>query len=74
MAIDILFDQASSVMTVVSFITFVGILWWTCIRHKEADFASAAQAPFDDEPLSEEARARLQAEAAKAARRENRHG
>lgn len=74
MAIDILFDQASSVMTVVSFITFVGILWWTYIRHKETDFASAAQAPFDDEPLSEAARARLLAEAAKAASRENHHG
>ncbi|MET0266883.1 MAG: cbb3-type cytochrome c oxidase subunit 3 [Duganella sp.] len=60
MAIDILFDQASSVMTVVSFTTFLGILWWTYIRHKETDFAKAAQAPFDDEePLSAEARARI---------------
>jgi len=28
MAIENLFDSASSVMTVVSFTTFVGILWW----------------------------------------------
>ena len=44
-----LFDSASSVMTVVSFITFAGILWWACIHNKEADFAAAAQLPFADE-------------------------
>jgi cytochrome c oxidase cbb3-type subunit 4 len=43
-----LFDHASSVMTVVSFITFAGILWWAYVRHKEADFAAAAL-PFADE-------------------------
>jgi cytochrome c oxidase cbb3-type subunit 4 len=26
-------------MTVVSFITFAGILWWAYVRHQEADFA-----------------------------------
>ncbi|USX14487.1 cbb3-type cytochrome c oxidase subunit 3 [Oxalobacteraceae bacterium OTU3CAMAD1] len=49
MAIENLFDSASSVMTVVSFITFVGILWWAFIANKEADFAKAAQLPFDEE-------------------------
>ena len=49
MAIDNLFDRASSVMTVISFITFVGILWWAFSRNKEADFAAAAQLPFADE-------------------------
>ena len=49
MAIENLFDRASSVMTVVSFITFVGILWWAFIANKEADFAMAAQLPFDDD-------------------------
>ena len=51
MAIENLFDQASSVMTVVSFVTFIGIVWWAYIHHKETDFSNAAQAPFDDEPL-----------------------
>lgn len=49
-----IFDKASSAMTVVSFITFVGILWWTFIRHKGHDFDAAAQLPFadDDTPAS----------------------
>ncbi|MFS2005666.1 cbb3-type cytochrome oxidase subunit 3 [Duganella sp. CT11-25] len=49
MAIDNLFDSASSVMTVISFITFMGILWWAFIRNKEADFAAAARLPFADD-------------------------
>ena len=44
-----LFDNASSVMTVISFLTFVGILWWTFIRHKDRDFAAAAHLPFADD-------------------------
>jgi cytochrome c oxidase cbb3-type subunit 4 len=51
MAIENLFDRASSVMTVISFITFVGILWWAFISNKEADFAKAAHLPFEDEHL-----------------------
>nr|WP_315397211.1 cbb3-type cytochrome c oxidase subunit 3 [uncultured Duganella sp.] len=54
MAIENLFDRASSVMTVISFITFAGILWWAYIANKEADFAQAAQLPFDDEELDRE--------------------
>ena len=45
MAIDNLFDSASSVMTVVSFTTFVGILWWTFSR-SNSDFDAAARLPF----------------------------
>jgi cytochrome c oxidase cbb3-type subunit 4 len=54
MAIDTLFDRASSVMTVISFITFAGILWWAFVHNKEADFATAAQLPFDDEDADQE--------------------
>ncbi len=50
MAIENLFDSASSVMTVVSFTTFVGILWWTFSR-SNSDFDAAARLPFDDEAL-----------------------
>ncbi|WP_373989728.1 cbb3-type cytochrome oxidase subunit 3 [Duganella sp. BuS-21] len=49
MALDTLFDNASSVMTVISFITFAGILWWAYVRHREDDFATAAQLPFADD-------------------------
>ena len=49
MNIAVLFDQASSVMTLISFLTFVGILWWTFIRHKDQDFANAAHLPFADD-------------------------
>ena len=48
MAIENLFDSASSVMTVVSFTTFLGILWWT-FRRSNRDYAAAANLPFDDE-------------------------
>jgi len=50
MAIENLFDSASSVMTVVSFTTFLGILWWTFSRSNK-DFDAAAHLPFDDEAL-----------------------
>jgi len=49
MAIETLFDSASSVMTVVSFITFIGIVAWAYARGNQADFAQAAQLPFADE-------------------------
>jgi cytochrome c oxidase cbb3-type subunit 4 len=55
MNIQTLFDQASSAMTVVSFLTFLGILWWTFIRHKDQDFHAAAQLPFADDDASDQA-------------------
>ncbi len=49
MTIDSLFKDASSVMTLVSLITFLGILWWTFISRRSADFDAAAQLPFADD-------------------------
>ena len=66
MAIENLFDSASSVMTVVSFTTFVGILWWT-FRRSNRDFDVAANLPFADETLD------YPAEAVKA-QEERKHG
>lgn len=43
-------------MTVVSFVTFIGILWWTFIHHKDQDFHAAAQLPFADEDASDQAK------------------
>jgi cytochrome c oxidase cbb3-type subunit 4 len=48
MGLHALFDDASRIMTVVSFTTFIGILAWTFMR-KEGDFAAAAQLPFADD-------------------------
>jgi cytochrome c oxidase cbb3-type subunit 4 len=39
----------SSAMTVVSFLTFIGILWWTFYLKRSSDFDSAAMLPFADE-------------------------
>jgi cytochrome c oxidase cbb3-type subunit IV len=44
-----LIDNASSIMTAVSFTTFVGILLWTFVLKKHKDFDKAAALPFADE-------------------------
>jgi len=54
MTLEHIFDSASSVMTVVSFITFAGIWTWAWSARKQDDFAQAAQLPFMDEPRGEE--------------------
>ncbi|PWF54787.1 cbb3-type cytochrome oxidase subunit 3 [Massilia glaciei] len=53
MAIEKIFDNASSIMTLVSFLTFIGILLWTFALRKNADFATQAAIPFADEDESE---------------------
>jgi cytochrome c oxidase cbb3-type subunit 4 len=37
------------IMTIVSFITFVGILVWVWRRRNTADFKEAAQLPFKED-------------------------
>lgn len=49
MALQQIFDDASSVMTVVSFATFIGIVGWTYLLHKGSDFDAAALLPFADD-------------------------
>ncbi len=49
MAIEQIFDSASSVMTLISFLTFCGILLWTFVLRKQADFDVQAALPFADE-------------------------
>ncbi|MGX4641191.1 cbb3-type cytochrome oxidase subunit 3 [Massilia sp. SYSU DXS3249] len=49
MSIELIFDRASSVMTVLSFATFMGILLWTFLLRRSADFDRAAALPFADE-------------------------
>jgi cytochrome c oxidase cbb3-type subunit 4 len=49
MGLQQIFDNASSVMTVISFTTFMGIVLWTYVLRKRADFEQAAHLPFADE-------------------------
>ncbi|RJF96117.1 cbb3-type cytochrome oxidase subunit 3 [Noviherbaspirillum saxi] len=43
-----LFD-ARSLVTVLSFLSFVGIVWWAYSARRGDDFAVAANLPFADE-------------------------
>lgn len=38
-----------SAATVVSFATFVAIVWWAWSRRRSEDFAQAAQLPFEND-------------------------
>lgn len=49
MALQLIFDNASRIMTIVSFATFLGILAWTFVLRKERDFAATAAIPFEDD-------------------------
>jgi len=49
MAIDNFTIQASSVMTVISLTTFIGILWWSFSKRRDDDFAEAERIPFADD-------------------------
>lgn len=41
--------DARNIMTVLSFLTFVGIVWWAYSARRSADFEAAANLPFADE-------------------------
>jgi cytochrome c oxidase cbb3-type subunit 4 len=49
MALQTLFDNASSIMTLVSFLTFCGILLWTFALKRGGDFERQAALPFADD-------------------------
>ena len=46
---DIDINTLRSAATVVSFLTFIGILVWAYSRRNAADFEEAAQLPFDQD-------------------------
>lgn len=50
-----LFDARSAV-TLVSFLTFVGIVWWTYIAHRRDDFEAVARLPLDDDEIPTQSR------------------
>ena len=41
--------DARSVMTLVSLLTFIGIVYWAFVAHRKQDFDEAAMLPFADE-------------------------
>ena len=47
--IQTILDNAGSVTTVVSFVTFIGIVLWTYALKGKGDFDQAARLPFADE-------------------------
>lgn len=49
MTFDELIFNAHSVFTVISFVTFIGIVWWAYGGRRGADFETAANLPFADE-------------------------
>ena len=49
MTIENLFTDARSVLTVVSLLTFLGIVFWSYSGRRAAAYAEAANLPFADE-------------------------
>lgn len=49
MGIENLMIDARSVITVLSFLSFIGIVWWAYSARRGADFEAAANLPFADE-------------------------
>ena len=47
MEIDV--NTLRSAATVVSFVTFVGIVWWAWSRRRVSDFNEAANLPFEQD-------------------------
>ncbi len=44
-----LLTDARSLITLLSLLTFLGIVFWTYVAHRKQDFDEAAMLPFADE-------------------------
>ena len=42
-------DTIRTIMTVVAFAMFIGVVWWAYSGHNKAAFAEAANLPFADD-------------------------
>lgn len=42
-------NSLRSIVTVISFVTFIGIILWAYSRRNAADFETAANLPFDQD-------------------------
>jgi cytochrome c oxidase cbb3-type subunit IV len=49
MTLENVFMDAKSAFTVISFLTFLGIMFWTYVVRRSSDFEAAAQLPFADD-------------------------
>ncbi|SDX40992.1 cytochrome c oxidase cbb3-type subunit 4 [Collimonas sp. OK242] len=68
MAIQKILIEAHSIITLISFVTFIGIVWWSYFRKQPKDFDEAALSPFaDDQEQLDKVKAQLDA-------RERHHG
>ncbi|HPH12884.1 MAG TPA: cbb3-type cytochrome c oxidase subunit 3 [Burkholderiaceae bacterium] len=38
-----------SLVTLISFVTFIGIVWWAWSKRRSADFSEAANLPFEQD-------------------------
>jgi cytochrome c oxidase cbb3-type subunit 4 len=46
---DIDINTLRSAATVVSFVTFIGIVWWAWSKRRTEDFSEAANLPFEQD-------------------------
>lgn len=46
---DIDINTLRSAATVVSFVTFIGIVWWAWSKRRTDDFSEAAKLPFEQD-------------------------
>lgn len=46
---DIDINALRSAATVVSFVTFIGIVWWAWSKRRTEDFSEAANLPFEQD-------------------------
>ena len=49
-------NDLRSIVTVVTFIMFIGIVAWTYSGHRRQAFEKAANAPFDEDPADADAK------------------
>ncbi|GMV58452.1 MAG: hypothetical protein AMXMBFR72_15590 [Betaproteobacteria bacterium] len=42
-------NDMRSIVTVLAFVTFIGIVWWAYSRHSRQRFEEAARLPFADD-------------------------
>ena len=51
MSIEKIFLDISSLLTLISFLTFIGIIWWAFSERRTEAFDEAANLPFADEEI-----------------------
>ncbi|HZW22055.1 cbb3-type cytochrome c oxidase subunit 3 [Noviherbaspirillum sp.] len=51
MNVEHLIMDARTIVTVLSFLSFIGIVWWAYSARRSADFEAAANLPFADEQM-----------------------